>query len=125
VLYYFFVLALIAMISLEIARLVDAQLGIGLLPFAYVGILLAAGLHLVMSRQKTYGLRLVKGFNAVYWLLLAVVFAIKVATEVKEGLHSRDNELPQDHYKVVDEVTDVAVMIFLAAVLVLLELVTS
>jgi hypothetical protein len=125
VLYYFFLVALIAMISLEIARLVDAQLGIGLLPFTYVGILLAAGLHLVMSRQTTSELRLVKCFNAVYWLLLAVVFAIKVATEVKEGLHSRDNVMPQDNYKVVDEVTDVAVMIFLAAVLVLLELVAN
>ncbi|SMY29973.1 unnamed protein product [Zymoseptoria tritici ST99CH_1A5] len=129
VLYYFFALALIAMLSLEIARLVDAQLGIGLLPFTYAGILIAAGLHFFASRQAKAGRtghRLaVRTTNAVYWLLLAIVFAIKVATYVKEGVHSRDATKPESNYKVVDEVTDVGVMIFLAAVLVLLEFVAG
>ncbi|KAI5359424.1 hypothetical protein Slin15195_G070510 [Septoria linicola] len=128
VLYYFFAVALIAMISLEIARLVDAELGIGLLPFMYPGIILAAALHALVCRQgssKAGSRTLAKSINALYWVLLAVVFAIKVATYVKEGVHSRDGIEPIDRYKVVDEVTDVGVMIFLAVVLVVLEFVAQ
>jgi hypothetical protein len=110
------------MLSLEIARLVDAELGIGLLPFLYPAIILAGVLHFVTSRRRSQ-VRVVKGVNVVFWLLLAGVFAIKVATYVKEGVHSRDGREPVERYKVVDEVTDVGVMIFLAAVLGLLDVV--
>lgn len=123
-LYYFFVIALIAMISLEIARLIDAELGIGLIPFLYAGIVIAAGLHFFVCR-KSYGnkrgVTMVKSVNVLYWLMLVVVFSLKVATYVKEGVHSRDNVEPVDRYKVVDEVTDVGVMIFLAVILAILE----
>jgi hypothetical protein len=130
VLYYFFIVAAIAMQSLEIARLVDAELGIGLLPFTYAGIVLAALLHgIVLSRRdatRTRSVRLsTRLVNAAFWLILAIVLSIKIATYCKEGVHSRDGRLPVDRYKVTDEVTDLGVLLFLVVVLAVLEMVAS
>lgn len=125
VLYYFLILALIAMISLEIARLVDADLGIGLLPFLYPAYLLAAGVRgMVDFRWVATGKKerlIVKGVNTLLWLMLITLFSIKVGAYSLEGLHSRDDRSPVDRYKVVDEVTDVAVMVGVAVVLAVME----
>ena len=123
--YAFFIVALLAMVSLEIARLVTAELGIGLLPFTYAGILLAVALHALNSvgnKSRTFKY-MAKGANLLYWMMLVVVFAIKVATYVKEGVDSRNNIYPVDQYKVSDEVIDVSTMIGVAVVLAIVELV--
>lgn len=125
VLYYFLILALVAMISLEIARLVDAQLGIGLLPFLYPAYIFAAGFRAVVDFKwvatgRKYGV-VVKVVNELFWLMLIVVFAIKVGAYSLQGLNSRDGRSPVDNYKVVDEVTDVGVMIGVALVLAVME----
>lgn len=116
-----------AILSLEIARLVDAKLGIGLLPFLYPAYVLAAGFRAIvdfnwMHTSKQYAL-IVKVVNTLFWLMLTAVFAIKVGAYSIEGLDSRDNVLPVDRYKVVDEVTDVAVMVALAVILAVMEVV--
>lgn len=135
VLYAFFILAAIAMVSLEIARMNVAQLGLGLLPFEYPGIVIAAAVHLglVLARNKRRDgrgkggratlmvERLGWGLNTLYWVMTAVVWAIKIATYSLEGLHSRDGMSPEDAYLVVDEVTDLGVMVFLAVVLIIFE----
>lgn len=123
------------MVSLEIARLEVAELGIGLLPFAYPGIVIAAGVHLglVLARKKRRDGRGKGGsarlmverlgwtFNVLYWVMTAVVWALKIATFVVEGVHSRDGISPGDAYGIEDEVTDLGVMVFLAVVLVVFE----
>ena len=113
VLYIFLLVAMIAMVSLELARLVAANLGIGLLPFVYAGIIIAGLIHIFW--KATVPVRMV---NAAFWLLLGVVNAIKVGTEVKEGINERKGTA----YPMVDEVTDVAVIIALCIVLTGLEI---
>lgn len=103
------------MLSLEIARLVDAELGIGLLPFLYPAFILAGLFRAVVDFQwvrtdKRFAVA-VKVANMLLWIMFSAVFAIKVGGYSIEGLNSRDDVLPVDRYKVVDEVTDVAVMV--------------
>ena len=104
---------MIAMVSLEIARLVAASLGIGLLPFVYVGIIIVGAMHIF---QRGIAPRML---NAGFWILLGVMNAVKVATEIKEGIGERKNTA----YPMVDEVTDVTVIIGVCIVLAGLEII--
>lgn len=117
ILYYFFIVALIAMVSLQIARLATAMLGVGLLPFTYAGVLLALATHILFDSK------LARGLNMLYWIMLLTTMALLVAALADEGSDSRNGIYPIDQYKVSDEIIDVAVMIGVAAVLCLLEIV--
>lgn len=113
------------MLSLEIARLVDAELGIGLLPFLYPAFILAGLFRAVVDfhwirTDKRFAVA-VKVVNLLFWIMLIAVFAIKVGAYSLEGLGDRDGREPVERYKVVDEVTDVAVMVGLAVVLAVME----
>ncbi|MCJ1390353.1 hypothetical protein MMC18_003212 [Xylographa bjoerkii] len=124
VLYTLLIIAAILMTVLEIVRLALADLGIGLLPFTFVGIILAGVLHLTsaFSRSKNLlgGRRgWTRWVNLGLWAALVVVEAVKIAEEVKEGVGSRVGT----KYPMADEVTDVGVMIGVYVALGVLELV--
>ena len=103
------------MCILEIVRLSLAHLGIGLLPFTFVALILAAGVRFTGG----LGGRIV-GWNYLQlalWISLAVTNGVKVAEENKEGTGARKGS----KYPVADEITDVSVMIGVYAVLAVLE----
>ncbi|KAG7058735.1 hypothetical protein JMJ77_0006106 [Colletotrichum scovillei] len=138
IIYYVLIVGMLAMASLEIARLIVAQLGIGLLPFTYVGILAALVLHVAAASTTTTswlgGLHVyrgearwrwtVKGVNILYWVMLMCVMAIKVASQAKEqnALGIRTGQ--QAQYPISDSITDNAAMIGVEFVLLILELLT-
>ena len=99
------------MCVLEIVRLSLASLGIGLLPFTFVALVVAG------MMRATLGLRgsipYWRWANTGLWVALAVTSIVKIIQEVKEGLDARKGS----KYPVVDELTDVAVMVGLYAVL--------
>jgi hypothetical protein len=79
VLFYVLIVALLAVVSLELARLVVAQLGVGLLPFTYVGVLGALANRLAWASS-----RLARLVNVAFWVLLAAAMALKTAAEQAE-----------------------------------------
>ena len=104
------------MCILEIVRLSLANLGIGLLPFTFVTLIMAAIVRFTRGLGgRIAGLRYV---NVAVWIALAVTNGVKVGEEKKEGLGARKGS----KYPVSDEVTDVSVMIGVYAVLALLEI---
>lgn len=126
------------MISLEIARLSAAQLGIGLLPFSYVGVLLAAGVHF-MSRtsskevqpistrvalSRTKAKWILRCCSAMFWVLLLVAMSIKAAAAKMEENAGLVRKGVQANYPVDDSFVDNLTMACVEGVLVLLELVT-
>lgn len=111
VLYWLFLVGMIAMVSLEIARLSAAHLGLGLLPFTYVGLILVGATRLTRKTLIT------KMVNVLFWVMLGVSNIIKISAEVDEGIGSRKGTA----YPMVDEITDVAVMIVLCGLLAILE----
>lgn len=107
------------MCVLEITRLSLAHLGIGLLPFSFVSLIVAAVVRLSVGMQgRLMGWRLV---NLGLWIVLAVINGIKVAEEVEEldGVGGRQRK--GGKYMVVDELTDVVVMVGVYIVLGILE----
>lgn len=116
VLYYLLLLAQVLMCILEIVRLSLAQLGIGLLPFTFVTLIIAAALRWTGGLGgRMYGWRWA---NLGVWIALAVANSVKVAQEAKEGTGARKD----GRYPVVDQITDVGVMIGVYAALGLLEI---
>ena len=112
------------MTVLEIVRLALANLGIGLLPFTFVGIIVAGVLHLTsaFSRRKSLlgGRRgWTRWVNLGLWAALVVVEVVKIAEEVKEGVGTRVGT----KYPMADEVTDVGVMVGVYVALGVLEVV--
>ena len=104
------------MCVLEIVRLSLAHLGIGLLPFTFVAIILAGVMRLTRGLQgRVLGWRWA---NLALWVALAVMDGVKIAEEVKEGMGARKGT----KYPVVDEVTDVGVMVGVYVVLGVLEI---
>ena len=103
------------MCSLEIARLIKADLGIGLLPFTFVSLLVAAILRVTSWPEKkiTYW----SWVNVGLWVALAATNSVKLAEQVKEGLHTRKGS----QYPESDEFIDVTVMVALYVVLALLD----
>ena len=115
VLYYILVFAMLAMESLEIARLSVAHLGIGLLPFTYIGVLTACAIHAFVTT------RLAKGASALFWVALAAAMAVKLSTLVKEeGRRERIGVAAK--YPLGDQVTDNGVMVGVEVVLAALEI---
>lgn len=115
ILYYLLLFAQTLMCILEIVRLSLAHLGIGLLPFTFVTLIVAAALHFTNGlRGSISGWRYL---NSAAWIALAVTNGVKVAEETKEGTGARKGS----KYPVTDEMTDVSVMIGVYAVLCILE----
>lgn len=115
VLYYLLLVAQLLMCVLEIVRLSLAHLGIGLLPFTFVSIIVAGALRLTKGLQdRARGWRWA---NLALWVALAITNGVKIAEEVKEGTGMRKGS----KYPVVDELTDVSVMIGVYAVLGIFE----
>lgn len=103
--------------TLEIVRLSLIQIGIGLLPFAYVGLIIGGALHWsngVQGRIKTW-----QGINAVIWLGGTAMTVAKVVGLVKEGINGRIGS----KYPISDQTIDVAVMAGVYAVIGMLEVV--
>lgn len=103
------------MLTLEIVRLELLHFGIGLLPFAYVGLLLGFGLHFsegIKGRVKWWG-----AVNGTLWVGGIVMSVVQVAGLVKEGIDGRKGS----KYPVSDQVIDVAVMAGVYAVIGVLE----
>lgn len=115
ILYYLLIIAQFLMCILEIVRLSLASLGIGLLPFTFVALVVAGFL------RTTSGLRgkvmIWRWLNLGLWICLAATNSVKIAQEVKEGIDSRKGS----KYPVVDELTDVSVMVGVYAVLAFIE----
>lgn len=106
------------MCVLEIVRLSLAHLGVGLLPFTFVTLLVAGALRVTRGLKG----RMVGGWRWAtvgVWIALAVANGVKVAEEVKEGAGTRKGS----KYPEADEITDVAVMVGVYAVLMVLEVV--
>lgn len=117
VVYYFLLVAMLAMESLEIARLSVAHLGIGLLPFVFVGVLVAGIVHAVIPT------RFARAVGALFWIALAATMAVKLAAlREEEGRYNRYGIAAK--YPLGDEVTDVGVMIGVEVVLAVLETIT-
>ncbi|MCJ1379787.1 hypothetical protein MMC17_002890 [Xylographa soralifera] len=124
ILYTLLIIAAILMTVLEIVRLALANLGIGLLPFTFVGIIVAGMLHLTsaLSRKESLlGRRRgwTRWVNLSLWTALVIVEAVKITEEVKEGVGTRVGT----KYPMADEVTDVGVMIGVYVALGVLEVV--
>ena len=106
--YYFVLLASVAMLSIEVARLSTAGAGVGLLPFLYVAFVAAATVR--TACRADVGLR---AASAAFWVVFVVMSAVKLATVGKEANNST---YPRDH-----EMTDIGVEIGLAVILALLD----
>lgn len=119
VLYYLLIVALIAMQSLVLARLVAANLGIGLLPFTYVGLLVALGVHIWV--QRTPGGGSLVAANTLWWVVLAAVLIVTVVGVSKEGLRSTTNAHSEEEYPYTDRITDDATMVGVSFVVAMLE----
>ncbi|KAJ8063036.1 hypothetical protein OCU04_008280 [Sclerotinia nivalis] len=116
--YYFLIFANIVMLTVEIVRLSMLRYGIGLLPFAYVGLLLSAflfwseGLH---GRIKWW-----QGINMIVWIGGIAVSVVQViALEQQFGINGSKGS----KYPVSDQFLDVAVMAGVYAVIALLEII--
>ncbi|KAG9246917.1 hypothetical protein BJ878DRAFT_244682 [Calycina marina] len=117
VVYYLLIVANMLMEVLEIVRLELIQYGISLIPFTFVGLLLAGALHWTEgSGGRVRGWQAV---NGVLWVGGIVMNVIKVVALVKEGINGRRDS----KYPIVDQVTDVAVVAGVYAVLAILEVV--
>ncbi|ORY61303.1 uncharacterized protein BCR38DRAFT_439825 [Pseudomassariella vexata] len=103
--YYFLISVIVLMESVEIARLIIADLGIGTLPFVYVGCLLA-----VLLQATDGGWRRLRGWWAasiMFWTAGAVVTALKFVALTKfTGILAREETL----YPVEHQFTDLVVL---------------
>jgi hypothetical protein len=104
------------MITLEIVRLELLHFGIGLIPFAYVGLILGGLLH--WSEGLRGSVRGWQSINGLIWISSVVVSAVQAAGLVKEGIDGRKGS----KYPISDQVIDVAVMAGVYAVIAVLEL---
>ncbi|OHF01020.1 hypothetical protein CORC01_03587 [Colletotrichum orchidophilum] len=138
--YYLLIVAMLAMVSLEMARLSVAQLGIGVLPFTYVGILAALVIHVAVSTTSyrsgfgRVGMHIYGGdarwqwtakvVNVLYWVMLMCAMAIKVASQAQEQNVLGVRTGQQAQYPISDSITDNATMMGVELVLLILELLT-
>jgi hypothetical protein len=103
------------MTVLEVARLILADLGVGLLPFVWPAFIIAGILrfsHGLRGKFPTYWIA-----GVVLWLLLIVTNAVKMAEMVKEGAGTRKGT----KYPMSDEITDVGVYMGVYLVLMFAE----
>jgi hypothetical protein len=116
VIYYILIICNILMQTLEIVRLELLHFGIGLLPFAYVGLILGALLH--WSEGAKGRVRGWQFINAVFWVGGVVMCTVQVVGLDNEGIDGRKGS----KYPISDQVIDVAVMAGVYAVVAILEL---
>ena len=116
IIYYLLIIAQILMCTLEIVRLSLARLGIGLLPFTFASLIVAGVVRATVGLQGKVGTW--RWLNFALWIVLAATNSVKIAQEVKEGSHAREGS----KYPVVDQLTDVAVMVGVYTVLAVMEL---
>lgn len=105
--------------TLEIVRLSLLHYGIGLLPFAYVGLIMGAALH--WTRGAHGRVNVWQAVNLVIWLGSIVMAVVKVAGLAKEGIDARKGS----EYPMSDQVIDVGVMAGVYAVIAALEVVMA
>ncbi|KAK3939083.1 hypothetical protein QBC46DRAFT_154069 [Diplogelasinospora grovesii] len=119
-LYYFFIGVIILMESVEVSRLVQIDIGVGLIPFVYAGCLVAG----VM--QATEGVRgRIRGWqvaNLLFWVLSLCITAVKVTAVNKFG---SDGPLARNDtaYPIIHQANDLNILIAFYALLTGLEVV--
>ncbi|KAK8148931.1 hypothetical protein G3M48_008736 [Beauveria asiatica] len=116
--YYILIICNILMHTLEIVRLALIHVGIGLLPFAHVGLLLGAALH--SSRGAAGKVPAWLLVNMVVWLGGMAMSVVKAV-----GLDREGNLRKGSKYPMSDQVLDVAVIAGVYGVIATLELVTG
>ncbi|KGQ10140.1 hypothetical protein BBAD15_g4513 [Beauveria bassiana D1-5] len=116
--YYALIICNMLMHTLEIVRLALIHFGIGLLPFAYVGLLLGAALH--SSRGAAGQVPAWLLVNMVVWLGGMVMSVVKAIGLDREGILRKGSKYPMS-----DQVLDVAVIAGVYGVIAALELVTG
>ena len=104
------------MCTLEIVRLSLARLGIGLLPFTLASLIVAGVVRATAGLQGKVSMW--RWLNFGLWIMLAATNSVKIVQEVKEGVHAREGS----KYPVVDQLTDVAVMVGVYTVLAAMEI---
>ncbi|KAI9054247.1 hypothetical protein LZ554_001415 [Drepanopeziza brunnea f. sp. 'monogermtubi'] len=115
--YYLFIIANALMLTLEIVRLELIHFGIGLIPFVYAGLLIGLLLHWGEgARGRMRGWQAV---NYIIWIGGVAMSVIKVVGLDKEGINLRK----ESKYPLGDQVTDIAVMAGVYAVIAVLEVV--
>ena len=115
--YYLLIVAMLAMLVLEIARLATSGRGVGLLPASLVGVLLAAGMHHFSTGIRD-PLRVV---IVVFWILMIVSMALRLKATNSESLLWAPVTTGND-YPASDQVIDVAVMVGVITVLAMLDI---
>ncbi|KAI9650763.1 hypothetical protein NHQ30_000790 [Ciborinia camelliae] len=118
IIYYTLIICNILMLTIEIVRLSLIQYGIGLIPFAYIGLFLSA--FLFWSEGIQGRIEWWQSINILIWIGGIVMSVVQVV-----GLQQQFgiNRMKGSKYPISDQVTDVAVMAGVYAVIALLELV--
>ncbi|ELQ35348.1 hypothetical protein OOU_Y34scaffold00712g21 [Pyricularia oryzae Y34] len=124
--YYFFAVAAVGMQLLEVGRLVAANLGVALLPFATVGTLLVVTVRGLSDQTLPLQRSAAMATSVVFWTLGMCMAAVKVAALTRfMGDPEEDGVSPQARqstaYPVVDQIIDNAVLVGLYALLAALE----
>lgn len=114
--YYILIICNILMHTLEIVRLSLIHFGIGLLPFAYVGLIIGAALH--WSRGVAGKVSAWMAVNLVLWLGGMTMSIVKVVGLNNEGIPRKGSKYPMS-----DQVLDVAVIAGVYCAVAVLEVV--
>ncbi|TLS25271.1 hypothetical protein PpBr36_07090 [Pyricularia pennisetigena] len=124
--YYFFALAAAGMQLLEVGRLVAANLGVALLPFATAGTVLVIAVRGLSDETLPLQRSAAMAASVVFWTLGMCMAAVKVAALTRfMGDPEEGGVSPQARqstaYPVVDQIIDNAVLVGLYALLAVLE----
>ena len=122
ILYYVLSVAMIAMVSLEIARREVAHIGIGLLPFTYVRVLFGCAVFWLARRKNSSPGFVVRVLSAITYLALAAAMGILLAG-LRLQFGKRERVGVTSKYPLGDEVTDTGTMAGVAFVLAVLEMI--
>jgi hypothetical protein len=112
ILYIFALVVAFGMTALEVARLVLANLGIGLLPFEWAAFGVAAILRFTRGLNGKMSKYWIAG--AILWSCLLAANAVRVAEMMKEGAGTRKGT----KYPMSDQITDVGVLLGVYVVLI-------
>ncbi|KAK6078290.1 hypothetical protein SCUP234_06288 [Seiridium cupressi] len=105
--YYFVILVLVLMESVEIASLVRAELGVGLLPVAYAGYMAA-----MVLQATDGGFRRIRGYwaaSTAFWVAGAAITGLKIASVAGLGLSGRFAR-KGSQYATVHQFTDLVIL---------------
>lgn len=118
--YFFCIVVIVLMETIEVARLVRADLGVGLVPFVYVGCLIAISLQ---ATDALWGrLRGWQVSGTLFWLLS---FCITTVKAVAVGRFGTKGPLARkgSKYPVEDQLTDLIVLVIFYAILVAMQII--